>query len=708
MSEKLVYAIPAVSNNGAIEINSNGLTFLIEKDVDLIWCILKHCNGLKTAEEISNDVVSETGAQKNKVDKVIVDLVNSGIVSDSKFLYKHFMYHSDNPSIFSSDMERKSYISYEKMPGWQPNGEGYSLENVPQEASNRESCRSFSDQSISLHELAVIIRSATNRPPSAGGLYPIRISIILNRNIGNLEPGVYHYSSIKNEIIPAGRVSPEEVLFALNREDGIYNAPAVIVISGDVERQPLKYSNRGWRYTLIESGIATERILNKAEGIGLSTLIFGGYDDTALNSLLFGLNNSSMRAIICVAIGHKLNHSADDLNLDNLHNLLDDLFVGEEKLIESAGDITYISKVGDLSFHQALASIRDNKDISEKHYEGGTAASTIAARTKAIIECVERYSSSLVRIDKFGPACKINPNFDAISFLHMSLTQIDSTPSLMSFDPSFPVEWVKGNRLIDNLEFYLPIELIYYPLSSNDINRPLLTTSNSSGVASHIEKSKAIQGAFLELIERHAVLESWHKQKCPILVPEENYSNYVLNRREYWENQGYELHLFDYSMEGVLVAGVAIGSSVHFPAFAFGSSASLNWETAVNKALHEAESGISIYRKPSSKNKFSPMSVDEVVTPLDHGHFHAYDPNRTAWNFLSSSSAPIDYSIPASVNDIDSAIHLFEPISFQIDSPDPIVTYRVVSPKLFPISFGAKWEFRPDWSVAPKIPHFIA
>lgn len=498
------------------------------------------------------------------------------------------------------------------------------------------------------------------------------------------------------------------MLSRVNREDGVHNAPAVIVVAGDMDRQTRKYSNRGWRYTLIEAGIAAERIESAAREAGFGSLVFGGYDDAALGRLLFGADTPQVRTLVTIALGQPATQQLPDVDLEQLHNDLDDRFVGEGRIVESTGITDLWRKPGDLSFHQVLATIRpENEDIpspSENRTCGGTGASITAARAKAIVECIERSASGNMRVDRIGPATEVNPGFDPYAYAPLTTEQIEAHHYLANFDPHEPLQWVAAQDLYSGTETFVPVDFVYYPLSTERLGRKLLTAANSSGIASHTDSNEAIHRALFELIERHSILTSWHTQQKPISVPSDVLTDYLNNRRDYWHTQGYELLVLDYSTEGVPVAGVAIGADDTFPAFAFGSAAAPTWEAAVVKALHEAEVGMAGHRGL----KEDPIPADEISTPIHHGRFHAYDPQRTAWSFLKSAKAPSTYATPKPLNNITRVIEKYRPLSVEIDSPDPIRTYRVLSPHVFPISFGASLEHRPSWSTAPDLPHFIA
>jgi thiazole/oxazole-forming peptide maturase SagD family component len=701
--------LPAVPVDGSIQIRAGSDIVTVENQVDAIWAVLRFSNGRRETAEVVEKAAEVSGLESSLLEEVVGDLERLGVLADSRTLHPRVMAFSDNPMPYSSDMRFSEYVAYEHTRGWEPEGEVISLEEARATSfGNRRSCRGYQETPVPMSVLSQLLQAATDRPPSAGALYPIRLALILNRPTESWGMGAYHYVAAEHGLVPIAPVSTEELRYVLNREDGIFNAPAVVVIAGDMNRQTTKYSNRGWRYTLIEAGIAVDRIVNSAHAADLGSLVFGGYDDVAMSRLLYGKDAQQVRSIVAVALGRPSNSALPDLDLERLHNLLDVEFVGDGRLVEHAGPTDFWRRPGDLSFHQVLATAHAESSGFPTPLEdrtcSGTAASIIAARAKAIVECIERNASEKVRVDRVGPGREVNPGFELSAFAPLSPEQVDAHAFLQSFDPDVSLQWVSATDLQTGKGTFVPVDLVFYPLSTKTLGRPLLYAANSSGIAAHTDPAEAQRRALLELIERHTVLTSWHEQCAPVRVPTSGLSDYLRRRREYWRGQGYDLHLLDYSTDGIPVAGVIIGSDATFPAFAFGSAAATTWSSAVLKAFQEAEVGIAGHRSLRE----DPIPADSVRTPLHHGTYHAYDPNRVAWTFLLSSATQRSWEEPAALFDLSPVIDTYLPLAVRIDSPEPIHTWRVLSPRVFPVSFGRSLEHRPAWSKAPKVPHFIA
>ncbi|WP_433166901.1 SagB/ThcOx family dehydrogenase [Kribbella sp. CA-247076] len=167
---------------------------------------------------------------------------------------------------------------------------------------DRVSCRDFLDQSISLPELATLLRigygstgTTAGGPlyvvdravPSGGGLYPLEVSV-LARSVDGLPAGVYHYvpladglERIRDHPVPASLVTR---LFLGQRWAA--EAAAIMVLSAVCARSLVKYGDRGYRYLLLEAGHVAQNLVLATTGLGLGAVTLGGFVDDELSVLL--------------------------------------------------------------------------------------------------------------------------------------------------------------------------------------------------------------------------------------------------------------------------------------------------------------------------------------------------------------------------------------------------------------------------------------
>lgn len=699
-----------IPNEHQLIVQNGDDRYHIREKKEIVLAILQQANGYRTEAEIIESVSSEFNIQTNETKEVIDDLVSLGVLKNSSELYQLFMDWSDNPTLYSTNISGEELYEHELNPGWKASGHSYSLPEVNASPwADRRSCRGFEDTPLPTELIATLLHNSYSQLPSGGALQPIRLALILNKSDGQIPTGIYHYDFQSHTLVFCDELAPEEVAFCLNREDCIYNAPVVFVISADFSRQAKKYSSRGARYTLIEAGMITQRLEHLAQLNNIDTLIFGGYDDRALSYYLYGEERDSVRTVLTIAFGIGSSAPIIDNSLEELHARISAEYIGSDAAIEGAGATNRWRIDGDLSFHQVLSQYTERLPGTACSQQervvlcGGTAPSILNARIKAIVEALERRSSRNYRVDVTGAAIGLKNTVAIEKYIYPSGSAWKHDPALTPFDPNQSLEWVYGRIAGTDQNLLIPVDLVFYPLFTEDLDRKLLYRANSSGVASHTNPEVAIRSAFLELIERDAVLRSWYYQVPPHRVSTSLQSHYIRRRANYWSTLDYTLDIFNYSKNGIPIAGALISSANTFPAFSFGSAAAEDWNTAIVKALHEAEVGIASYRAYADRS----IKADSVVTPLDHGRYHAYDPMRTARTFLlsggrCSSSLPPDTLVDESIMKNHDAI-----IVKLADTP-PVLTYRVLSPTLLTINFGTYSENRPADFCSPKIPHFIA
>ncbi|SFK01364.1 SagB-type dehydrogenase domain-containing protein [Chryseobacterium indologenes] len=188
---------------------------------------------------------------------------------------------------------------------------------------NRRSNRKFIDKSIDLYSLSKILNFAngvtlqTNESdgstwklrstPSPGGLYPIEIYCII-KNIDNLEPGIYLYSPIINNLIQIEK-NNKDVLFerlckAMSpMKQTLKNSPVTFLLCANMPRINFKYKERAYRFALLEVGHIAQNILIGTGAENLGSICIGGYIDNELNTLI---NADGVNKIVhyAVSIGH--------------------------------------------------------------------------------------------------------------------------------------------------------------------------------------------------------------------------------------------------------------------------------------------------------------------------------------------------------------------------------------------------------------------
>jgi SagB-type dehydrogenase family enzyme len=182
----------------------------------------------------------------------------------------------------------------------------------------RLSCRKFRAGRIALDQVASLLDAAYGplgpldvpdpeafphrTVPSAGGLFPLELFVILRR-IDGAEDGLHHYDANerrlslleRGDLFP--RVEPMFYTFPFIAEANI-----VIALAAIFPRTQTKYGPRGYRYVLLEAGHVGQNICLRAAELDLATLCMGGFVDSALNGLL-GLKAPEEGVVYTIAAG---------------------------------------------------------------------------------------------------------------------------------------------------------------------------------------------------------------------------------------------------------------------------------------------------------------------------------------------------------------------------------------------------------------------
>lgn len=158
------------------------------------------------------------------------------------------------------------------------------------------SCRSFSDEPISIEQLSRILwmmygasrdvhpdTGGRRRPVASGGaLYPLEIYLVADVHEEGSR-GVYHYNIHHHALEEVSDSIDEDTLARLGQPpELVTRAPVAILIMGLFWRSRFKYGLRGYRFALLEAGAVIHQASLAANALGLSVLPFAGiFDDVA-------------------------------------------------------------------------------------------------------------------------------------------------------------------------------------------------------------------------------------------------------------------------------------------------------------------------------------------------------------------------------------------------------------------------------------------
>lgn len=189
----------------------------------------------------------------------------------------------------------------------------------------RESCRIYSEEALSLKELSFLLwatqgiryfagkmKQVTFRNvPSAGSRHAFETYLFISR-VEGIAPGIYHYLPT-DHTLELWEDRPDyaaELTDALCGQEFAGTAPVTFVWGVIPYRTEWRYGRKAHKYMLIDAGHVCENLYLACEAIGCGTCAVGAYDQEKLDELLgFATGPSSEKdcefAIYAAPVGKK-------------------------------------------------------------------------------------------------------------------------------------------------------------------------------------------------------------------------------------------------------------------------------------------------------------------------------------------------------------------------------------------------------------------
>ena len=180
---------------------------------------------------------------------------------------------------------------------------------------NRKSSRKFKNEPLTKEQLSLLLFGMTGLTrvfpqfafrtvPSAGGLYPIEVYLVIN-NGEDLNQGVYHYNIPENslELLQEGDFRPEITKACLDQKIA-YNSAVNFIWTALIGRSKWKYLQRCYRYIYMDAGHIGQNFYLISEALGLGACTIGAIFDDEINSLL-EIDGLTETAIYVGVVGKK-------------------------------------------------------------------------------------------------------------------------------------------------------------------------------------------------------------------------------------------------------------------------------------------------------------------------------------------------------------------------------------------------------------------
>ena len=200
-----------------------------------------------------------------------------------------------------------------------PDGRGISIDRIDlvELVEKRQTFRKYTDAKLSLVELAYLlwgtqgIKEITDYPltkrtvPSAGSRHPFETHLLINKVVG-VSPGLYRYMAVDHQLVKL--VAPDDIRERLTqaclKQPHVRNSAVTFFWVADVMRTIWRYSQRGYRYILLDAGHVCQNLYLLAESIGCGVCGIAAYDDDLVNKEL-GLDGSELFTAYIATMGKR-------------------------------------------------------------------------------------------------------------------------------------------------------------------------------------------------------------------------------------------------------------------------------------------------------------------------------------------------------------------------------------------------------------------
>ena len=181
----------------------------------------------------------------------------------------------------------------------------------------RRSLRSFTDEALSLDELAYLLwctqgvsrvvpgRATFRTVPSAGARHPFETILLVNR-VDTLPAGLYHYAALEHQLVPlaSDHEISGQLAAACHGQAMVQAAPVTFFWVADEYRTAWRYSGRSLRYIHLDAGHVCQNLYLAAESIGGGACGIAAFFDEKVNALL-GLSETDLYVVYLAVAGKR-------------------------------------------------------------------------------------------------------------------------------------------------------------------------------------------------------------------------------------------------------------------------------------------------------------------------------------------------------------------------------------------------------------------
>lgn len=629
-----VLLFPCVVKNGKATFKTISKSIEVSAPIELINDILSLCDGTRSFDSVVNEL--KNNWDESNVHSFAQKLSEVGVLVDSRSVSSYVWEFVKNPNAFYHELTDESIRhliekSHARCKYIQADKELHVQDfHLKKYLEKRKSTRCFSDSAVAENTIAMLLwasygmidergdpSSFRKVVPSAGGLYPLHISLVLLKGPTSSEFGVFDVEFTKSNCIGLSKKTTHitEILSSFIDYEVLRSATGIIIISGAFHVHEEKYCNRAILYTPIEAGHAAQNVHLAASELNLGTVEIGGFKEDLLKKAL--RLNDGYTPLTTIVFGYPIESPT--------HN----------QLIHHDIESRWINSVTDeytLPFSMVFSRTpgADNRDWSCGRDQNPT-----TAYSKAVSEAYEWRSCGMVPDNLVFASYKelsnaIHPH--SLIRYHPDQYNGESFP-FVPFDDSYKYRWTTGYDISTSQSYLVLADCVYFPYHTDRY----YTYANSTGTSAFPTFEKAIEIAALEIIERDAFMVAWLNRLQMPKIHLSSLQESAQSRIKMLSELGYIVHIMDFTLDLAPVVFVfAQNKQKNYTVCA--ASCSFNVEDAVDHALMEVESSIHCKRIFPERKTINPIDVHYTS---DHGVLYEQAEYFSKADFLISGAEHI-------------------------------------------------------------------
>ena len=607
-----LFIFPSVVLNHKTTFYATNEKVVVEAPGKLMRQLIVLCDGTHTQEEVIQ--CSEKEWDRETVRKLLRALRHKKILAEARQLSEEVWKVIESPLCFPNNITDTDIakLAYEtnKRNRQDVTQTMYSAQISPFNSllNHRRSGRLFSGMPVTSQSVVDILWSAYGQleaqkdgclhktVSSAGALYPLTVCVALFKQTGDLQPAIYNVCFGKPMSVGFRFVSGNLSQFsrAFLDPNMLQKAHGVIVVNGSFSITGEKYGNRSMLYVILEAGHVAQNIHLATVEQKVASVDVGGFTDKLL---------------------------AEAINLPEHYHPLTTMVFGckedesQGRTINSNIEVQWaIPMSNQYRLPFAIASARVSTGRSWSHGRDITPA---LARIKAIAEAKEWAACSgipntLIRARFSDLKTAIDP--ESIIKFHSAQYRLKKFP-FKPLSKKAEYEWTEGYDELTNSLVHILADLVYFPYFPRT---PYYAYANSSGVAAHPDRQKAVEISVLELIERDSFMIAYFARLNFPTVREQTLPLEIKKRIRELRKSGFKVWVKDHSIDLAPVVSI-LAQSEKDTYTTCASCASFDVGYAVDHALMEVEASVLARLQNGSEKHIAPY---EVAMPLDHGRIY--------------------------------------------------------------------------------------